>query len=155
MSVIVEAFRLKPFDLEPVYQSWPSAPIFQGVLSRDPPVDDWLKQIKEGSTARGVPKEYWHKVGQHYLGARARARFDELKAVMKNMHGGKYHWNWKRFKLAMAHMGCEYSRSSFLRFLTFRGIVDIQSATIQGSYRLVKNRDSKSRYRLVSGGSWK
>ena len=116
MSVIVEAFKLKPFDLEPVYKSWPSAPIFQGVLSRDPPVDDWLKQIKEGCVARGVPKEYWHKVGQHFLGQRARARFDELKAVMKNMHGGKYHWNWKRFKVAMRNMGCT---SFFILVLSF------------------------------------
>ncbi|THG95836.1 hypothetical protein EW026_g5879 [Hermanssonia centrifuga] len=105
MSVIVEAFRIKPFDLEPIYDTWPSAPIFQGNLSRDLPVDEWLQLIKDGAKQRRVPKEYWHKVAQHYLGPRAKARFDELKAVMKNMHGGRYSWNWKRFKVAMRNMG--------------------------------------------------
>lgn len=108
MSAIVEAFKIKPFDLEPVYLTWPSAPIFTGNPSRDVPVDEWLKLIKEGCQARKVPKEYWHKVGQHYLGPHAKARFDELKAVMKNMHGGRYNWNWKRFKIAMRNLGCEY-----------------------------------------------
>ena len=106
MSAIIEAFRIKPFELEPIYDAWPSAPIFQGIFARDPPVDDWLQQIKDGCKARGVPKEYWHQVGRHYLGPRAAARFDELKAVMKNMHGGRYAWNWKRFKIAMRNMGC-------------------------------------------------
>ena len=113
MSVIVEAFKIKPFDLEPIYDSWPSAPIFHGNPSKDMPVDDWLQQIKEGCLARRVPKEYWHKVAQHYLGPHAKARFDELKAVMRNMHGGKYNWNWKRFKVAMRNMGCKSSRCSW------------------------------------------
>ena len=106
MSAIVDVFKIKPFDLEPIYDSWPSAPTFLGNPSRDLPVDDWLTQIKEGCLARRVPKEYWHKVAQHYMGPRAKARFDELKAVMKNMHGGRYSWNWKRFKIAMRNMGC-------------------------------------------------
>ncbi|KAI0689059.1 hypothetical protein BC835DRAFT_1283738 [Cytidiella melzeri] len=105
MSAIVDAFKIKPFDLEPIYGSWPSAPVFCGNPGRDAPVDEWLRQIKEGCLARRVPKEYWHKVGQHYLGPHAKARFDELKAVMKNMHGGRYNWNWKRFKVAMRNMG--------------------------------------------------
>ncbi|KAI0087690.1 hypothetical protein BDY19DRAFT_985826 [Irpex rosettiformis] len=107
MSAIVEAFKIKPFDLEPIYATWPSAPIFSGNPMRDVPVDDWLKMIKEGCLARKVPKEYWHKVGQRYLGPHAKARFDELKAVMRNMHGGRYNWNWKRFKIAMRNMGWE------------------------------------------------
>ena len=106
MSIIVEAFKIKPFDLEPVYSTWPSAPVFQGNPSRDMPVTDWLQQIKDGCKARGVPKEYWHKAAQHYLGPQARARFDELKAVMRTLHGGRYSWNWKRFKVAMLNMGC-------------------------------------------------
>ena len=106
MSAIVDVFKIKPFDLEPIYDSWPSAPIFQGNPSRDQPVDDWLAQVKEGCLARRVPKEYWHKVAQHYLGPHARARFDELKAVMRTLHGGRYMWNWKRFKCAMRNMGC-------------------------------------------------
>ncbi|KIP06761.1 hypothetical protein PHLGIDRAFT_42695, partial [Phlebiopsis gigantea 11061_1 CR5-6] len=104
---IVDVFKIKPFALEPIYDSWPSAPIFQGNPSRDQPVDDWLAQIKEGCLARRVPKEYWHKVAQHYLGPHARARFDELKAVMRTLHGGRYMWNWKRFKCAMRNMGWE------------------------------------------------
>lgn len=107
MSAIVEAFKIKPFDLEPIYDSWPSAPIFHGNPSKDMPVDDWLQQIKDGCSARRVPKEYWHKVAQHYLGPVARARFDELKAVMRTLHGGRYSWNWKRFKVAMRNMGWE------------------------------------------------
>ena len=106
MSIIVDAFKIKPFDLEPIYDTWPSAPVFQGNPSRDMPVADWLQQIKAGCKARSVPKEYWHRVAQHYLGPTARARFDELKAVMKNMHGGKYRWTWKNFKIAMRNMGC-------------------------------------------------
>ena len=109
MSAIVEVFKIKPFDLEPIYNSWPSAPIFQGNPARDAPVDEWLRQIKEGCLARRVPKEYWHKVAQHYLGRNAKARFDELKAVMRNMHGGRYNWNWKRFKVAMRNMRCACS----------------------------------------------
>lgn len=126
MSAIMDVFKIRPFDLEPIYDSWPSAPIFQGNLARDPPVDDWLKQIKEGSIARGVPKEYWHKVAQHYLGPRAKFRFDELKAVMKNMHGGRYSWNWKRFKIAMRNMGCTsyvllFHIQCLMRLNTYRG----------------------------------
>ena len=122
MSALVEAFKIKPFELEPIYSTWPSAPIFAGNPKRDMPVDDWLKEIKEGCLARKVPKEYWHKVGQHYLGPNAKARFDELKAVMKNMHGGRYNWNWKRFKVAMRNMGCKFrfGLSRYIHYLTKR-----------------------------------
>ena len=74
--------------------------------SAEQAVDEWLAQIKDGCVARRVPKEYWHKVAQHFLGAASRARFDELKAVMRTLHGGRYAWNWKRFKVAMRNMGC-------------------------------------------------
>ncbi|TFY83468.1 hypothetical protein EWM64_g549 [Hericium alpestre] len=101
---VLDAFRLKEFDLEPVYASW-DAPKFLGKPKKDMPVDEWLAQIKAGCLEHKVPKEYWHKVGQHYLGDGARARLDELKAVLRNMHGGKYTWNWKKFKVAMRNMG--------------------------------------------------
>ncbi|KAA1466821.1 hypothetical protein DENSPDRAFT_856388 [Dentipellis sp. KUC8613] len=103
--MVLDAFRLKEYDLEPVLTSWKDAPRFTGNPKKDLPVDDWLDQIKAGCVERKVPKEYWHKVGQHYLGKDARARFDELKAVLKNMHGGRYNWDWKKFKVAMRNMG--------------------------------------------------
>ncbi|KAH9837645.1 uncharacterized protein C8Q71DRAFT_554406 [Rhodofomes roseus] len=104
MSVL-DAFKIKPFDLAPVFVSWSDAPRFLGNPRKDPPVNDWLAQIKAGCIERKVPKDYWHKVGQHYLGEKARKRLDEVKLVMKNMHGGKYKWNWKSFKTAMRNMG--------------------------------------------------
>ncbi|KZT67888.1 hypothetical protein DAEQUDRAFT_751533 [Daedalea quercina L-15889] len=104
MSVL-DAFKIKPFDLDPVFASWLDAPRFLGNPKKDPPVNDWLAQIKAGCIERKVPKDYWHKVGQHYLGEKARKRLDEVKLVMKNMHGGKYKWNWKSFKTAMRNMG--------------------------------------------------
>lgn len=33
-------------------------------------------------------------------------RLDELKQVIVKVHGGKYRWTWKKFKLAMLNMGC-------------------------------------------------
>lgn len=118
MSVL-DAFKIKPFDLEPVFASWPDGPRFLGNPKKDPSVDDWLAQIKAGCLERRVPKDYWHKVGQHYLGEKARKRLDEVKLVMKNMHGGKYKWNWKSFKIAMRNMGCTlYSRSTRSNILT-------------------------------------
>jgi hypothetical protein len=103
---MLQAFKIKPLDLEPVFASWPNGPRFVGNPKQDPNVDNWLGQIKEGCLERKVPKEYWHKVGRHFLGERARARLDELKLVMKKVHGGNYRWNWKKFKVAMRNMGC-------------------------------------------------
>ncbi|KAJ3821617.1 hypothetical protein F5880DRAFT_1485764 [Lentinula raphanica] len=111
---MLDAFKLKPYDLEPVYASWPDAPVFYGSLPndgkhpknvKDMPVDEWLKKIKEGCVERNVPKEYWHKVAQHYMGEKAKGRLDELKAVMAKVHGGNYRWNWEKFKIAMRNMG--------------------------------------------------
>jgi hypothetical protein len=36
-------------------------------------------------------------------------RFDEVKKVIVTVNGGKYCWNWKKFKVAMTNMGCEFS----------------------------------------------
>ncbi|KAI0313060.1 hypothetical protein OF83DRAFT_1086590 [Amylostereum chailletii] len=104
---VLDAFKLKEFDLEPVLAGWSDPPRFHGKPKKDPPVDVWLESIKAGCLERKVPKDYWHKVGQRFLGSRARTRFDELKAVLRNMHGGKYRWDWKRFKVAMRNMGWE------------------------------------------------
>ncbi|KAI0705972.1 hypothetical protein C8T65DRAFT_708875 [Cerioporus squamosus] len=102
---MLNAFKIKPFDLEPIYAEWKDAPRFVGNPKKDLPVDDWLAQIKAGCVERKVPREYWHKVAQHYMADKAKTRFDELKLVMKNMHGGKYRWTWKHFKIAMRNMG--------------------------------------------------
>ncbi|KAI0045178.1 hypothetical protein FA95DRAFT_1573974 [Auriscalpium vulgare] len=104
---MLDAFKVKEFDLEPVIASWTEPPYFLGNPKRDPSVDTWLDQIKQGCLERKVPKEYWHKVGQRFLGDKARARLDELKAVLRHMHGGKYRWDWKKFKIAIRNMGWE------------------------------------------------
>lgn len=57
---MLEAFKIKPFDLEPVYAAWTPAPRFLGDPKKDPPVDNWLEDIKNGCTKQNVPKEYWH-----------------------------------------------------------------------------------------------
>ncbi|KAI1795402.1 hypothetical protein LXA43DRAFT_40767 [Ganoderma leucocontextum] len=102
---MLNAFKIKPFDLEPIYADWKDAPHFVGNPKKDLPVDDWLAQIKAGCVERKVPREYWHKVAQHYMADKAKARFEGLKAVMKNMHGGKYCWTWKNYKIAMRNLG--------------------------------------------------
>jgi hypothetical protein len=116
MSAIVAAFKIKEFDLEPVYASWKNPPTFYGIPTKDPSVDYWLAEIKAGCMERKVPKEYWHKVAQHNLGPQAKGRFDELKVVLAKIHGGKYRWNWKRFKVAMRNMGCMCSLSYMYRY---------------------------------------
>jgi len=72
---VLDGFKLKPFDLEPIYASWPDGPRFVGNPKKDPNVDDWLQQIKAGCVERNVPREYWHKVAQHYMGEKAKARY--------------------------------------------------------------------------------
>ena len=104
---MLNAFKFKPFDLEPVFAEWKDAPRFVGNPKKDLPIDEWLKTIKTGCLEHKVPRDYWHKVGQHYLDGQAKKRFAEVKLVMKNMHGGKYKWTWKHFKIAMRNMGCE------------------------------------------------
>ena len=103
---MLDAFKLKEYDLEPVLSSWTNPPRFLGNPKKDPPVDAWLEQVKQGCQERKIPKEYWHKVGQRFLGDKARKRLDELKEVLRNLHGGNYKWDWKRFKIAMKNMGC-------------------------------------------------
>lgn len=102
---MLDAFKLKEYDLEPVLSSWTNPPRFLGNPKKDPPVDAWLEQVKQGCQERKIPKEYWHKVGQRFLADKARKRLDELKEVLRNLHGGNYKWDWKRFKIAMKNMG--------------------------------------------------
>ena len=111
----LRAFKIKPFDLEPVFASWLDGPRFLGNPRKDEySVDDWLDQIKAGCVARKVPEEYWHRVAQHFMEGDAKTRLDELKKVMAKVHGGKYRWNWKKFTLAMRNMGCMSALSHLL-----------------------------------------
>jgi hypothetical protein len=89
---MLEAFKIKPFDLEPVLASWTGCPRFLGDPKKDPPVDEWLKEIKAGCIERNVPKEYRHtylflsatraapymqkkfRCAQHFMGEKAKAR---------------------------------------------------------------------------------
>ncbi|KAG6890865.1 hypothetical protein C0992_012251 [Termitomyces sp. T32_za158] len=105
MAIVLNAFKLKPYDLEPIFATWTNAPIFEGNPKKDIPVCDWLDKIQEGCEERKIPEEYWYKVAQHFMGPRAKARLDELKAVIVKVHGGKYRWSWKKFKVAMQNMG--------------------------------------------------
>lgn len=102
---MLDAFKLKEFDLDPVLKSWKNPPRFLGNPKKDPSVDTWLDQVKEGCVERKIPKDYWHKVGQHFLGDKAKKRMEELKEVLRNLHGGNYRWDWKKFKTAMRNMG--------------------------------------------------
>ncbi|KAH9990861.1 hypothetical protein BJV77DRAFT_570976 [Russula vinacea] len=102
---MLDAFKVKEFDLDPVLDSWKNPPRFLGNPKKDPPVDTWLDQVKEGCLERKIPKEYWYKVGQRFLGDKAKKRLEELKEVLRNLHGGNYRWDWKRFKIAMRNMG--------------------------------------------------
>ena len=113
MAAVIDVFKIKSFELEPVFAAWTSGPTFHGNPKKDMPVDDWLIEIKKGCREHHVPKEYWHKVGYHFMGTKAKERLDEVKKVMRNMHGGKYKWNWKSFKVAMKNMGCKYLILSF------------------------------------------
>ncbi|KAF9444387.1 hypothetical protein P691DRAFT_786796 [Macrolepiota fuliginosa MF-IS2] len=102
---MLDAFRIKPFDLKPILEDWKDGPVFLGNPKKDPPVEEWLDKIKEGSIQRGVPEEYWYKVAQHFMGPKAKARLDALKEVIRQVHGGKYRWTWKKFRIAVLNMG--------------------------------------------------
>ncbi|KAJ8518972.1 hypothetical protein ONZ45_g4029 [Pleurotus djamor] len=108
---MLDAFKLKSFDLEPVFSEWKDGPRFTGNPKKDLPVDEWLNQIKAGCVQRKVPQECWHKVGRHFMDAKPRARMDELKMVMAKVNGGNYRWNWKKFKIAMRNMGWDIAET--------------------------------------------
>ncbi|KAF9528805.1 hypothetical protein CPB83DRAFT_813344 [Crepidotus variabilis] len=102
---MLSAFKIKEYDLQPIFEQWKDAPTFNNNPKKDLPVEEWLEKIREGCVERGVPEEYWYKVAQHFMGPRAKARLDELKQVISKVHGGKYRWTWKKFKVAMLNMG--------------------------------------------------
>lgn len=102
---MLEAFKVKPFDLEPILEQWKDGPRFKGNPKKDPSVEQWLEQIKAGCIERNIPEECWHRVAQHFMGPKAKARLDEVKAVITNVNGGTYRWTWKKFKIAMTNMG--------------------------------------------------
>jgi len=109
---MLEAFKIKEFDLNPVFEAWKNPPMFYGESKKDMSVDDWLDQIKAGCVERKVPEEYWHKVAQHYMGPKAKTRLLELKNVLAQIHGGKYRWSWKKFRIAMKNMGWEIDHTA-------------------------------------------
>ncbi|KAH7907653.1 hypothetical protein BJ138DRAFT_458623 [Hygrophoropsis aurantiaca] len=109
---MLDAFKIKEFDLQPVYDAWSNPPKFLGDPKKDMPVDEWLGKIKAGCVEHKVPEEYWHKVAQHYMGDKAKNRLEELKKVMAKVNGGKYRWSWKKFKIAMDNMGWEVDASA-------------------------------------------
>ncbi|KAH8102682.1 hypothetical protein BXZ70DRAFT_890392 [Cristinia sonorae] len=104
---VLDVFKIGPYNYQAIYDSWPDAPVFSGKVKKDLAVNVWLAEMKEGCKKRKVPKGLWHRVAQNYLCGRAKRRFEDLKKVMKNMHGGRYYWNWKKFKIAMRNMGWE------------------------------------------------
>ncbi|PFH47444.1 hypothetical protein AMATHDRAFT_6746 [Amanita thiersii Skay4041] len=103
--MVLDAFKVKPFHLQPVLDNWKDGPRFRGNAKKDPRVEEWLDQIKAGCIQRHIPEEYWYKAAQHFMGSKARARFDNVNAVVNQVNGGKYRWTWKKFKVAMINMG--------------------------------------------------
>ncbi|KAF9476902.1 hypothetical protein BDN70DRAFT_881821 [Pholiota conissans] len=159
---MLNAFKIKPFELEPIYAEWKDGPVFAGNPKKDLPVDEWLEKIKQGCVARGVPEEYWYKVAQHFMGPKAKARLDELKQVITKVHGGKYRWTWKKFKLAMLNMGWNIDAdkketikvqgkgSWFMR----RKDTDAQSVKSDDSVPAVEANSSKPRAPSRSNSIW-
>ncbi|OJA14455.1 hypothetical protein AZE42_06745 [Rhizopogon vesiculosus] len=139
---MLDAFKIKEFDLEPIYESWENPPRFYGESKKDMHVDDFLQQIKVGCIDRKVPEEYWHKVAQHYMGSKAKARLQELKSVMAKVNGGKYRWSWKKFQIAMRNMGWEIDAS-------ISEPVQVHSAKSSGAFWLTR-RKSKDREEVTS-----
>ena len=103
---MLEALKIKPFDLEPIFAEWQNPPIFKGTSDDDPL--EWLEAIKIGCKQRNISKEHWHRVGRHFLGPVPRQRLEELGKVMQKMSGDRATWNWKKFKIAMQNLGCMF-----------------------------------------------
>ena len=72
-QTMFEAFKIKEFDLQPIYEEWKDGPVFDG-NTKDLSVEEWLDEIKDGCTERGVPEEYWYKVAQNFMEPKAKAR---------------------------------------------------------------------------------
>ncbi|KAF9231511.1 hypothetical protein BU15DRAFT_82301 [Melanogaster broomeanus] len=134
---MLEAFKIKEFDLNPIFESWVNPPMFYGESKKDMSVDDWLNQIKTGCVERKVPEEYWHKVAQHFMGEKAKFRLVELKNVMAKVNGGKYRWSWKKFKIAMKNMGWNIDTEVTTP-------VTVHRRPSGGSFWLTRRRSSKN-----------
>jgi hypothetical protein len=117
MSVL-HTLKIRQFDLQPVYSTWVDAPRFRGNETKDGKVDIWLASIKQGCKGRGIPKDLWPTVAQHYMGGKATQRLDEVKQVMIQMYGKNYTWNWKRFKTAMLNMHCKKKRVILCQYVS-------------------------------------
>ena len=87
MNAVLDAFKMKPFDLEPVLEEWQDGPVFKGKAKKDPPVEEWLESIKAGCQQRGIPEEYWYKVAQHFMGPKAKARYVFYPSSASEMKG--------------------------------------------------------------------
>ena len=117
---MLDAFRMKAFYLQPIYEKWQDGPYFNG-NPKDISVEEWLDKIKEGCIKYGVPEGYWYKVAQHFMGPAAIKRPVELLfqtsgnltaphrlEELKQIHGKKYRWTWKKFRIAILDMGCMF-----------------------------------------------
>jgi len=137
----------KPFDFDAAMAEWknPGPPVFKGVGKKDPIVDAWLDDIKAGCVERKIPKDSWHLVGQRGLGSKAKSRFKEVDQVMMKMHDGKYKWNWKKFKVAMKNMGCEWNPRFFASCLPLSPLADWRFSDLRG-YGSQESRGLQSRY---------
>ncbi|KZT25097.1 hypothetical protein NEOLEDRAFT_1134333 [Neolentinus lepideus HHB14362 ss-1] len=105
MSTLLDMFKIKPFDVQPVLATWKDGPKFSGNRKKDPPVALWLDQVRTGCVQRQVPEEYWHEVAEHFMGKKAKRRFTAVKKVLYEMNGQNYRWTWKKFKLLMSNVG--------------------------------------------------
>lgn len=83
---MLDAFKIKPFELEPIFATWSDGPRFVGNPKKDLPVDEWLKQIKDGCVQRNIPEEYWYKVAQHFMGPKAKARLAASVYLNRQRH---------------------------------------------------------------------
>ncbi|KAI5118712.1 hypothetical protein M0805_004512 [Coniferiporia weirii] len=138
---MLEALRIKPYDLDGLYASWTDAPVFNGKAKDDPVA--WLDAIKAGCKERKVPKDYWYRVGRHYLGQKPRERLDELGRVMQQMTGNKHVWNWKKFKIAVQNIGWS-SPSPKSKTLGDPVVSERPMPKKQGSWWVIGKTDSSS-----------
>ncbi len=104
----MDFFLSKPFELQPVYDKWTDAPLFNGKANQ---LDAWLIAMEKGCTSRRVPRDLWCEVAQHYMGSRATRRFSEVNKVFCHSYGGEYKWKWNNFRLAMEGITCKVPSS--------------------------------------------
>ncbi|KAL4244263.1 hypothetical protein ABKN59_010038 [Abortiporus biennis] len=99
----------------PLPDDLPPPPSFSGRPKKDGPVQIWLEHIEDACRLYKIPKELWHEVAMSFMKGRAKERWECVAVVMDNLYGGvggsksggKYRWNWKKFKVAMLNMSWE------------------------------------------------